>query len=180
MYKKTSKIDRAITIVAPTLLIVIVATAPVLSYARIALAQQPTATLTVSNIIRANCTYSPNGHSCPQDTNMYTTIFNSKPFQRFTFSPGRCCGEQYATTQSYSIPIGNAYQISTRAAADCCPSGKTPVFKFELANIQGSPPFGTGGCTGTNECIGHMGPSGAKVLVNYHWKCTADTFSSVC
>ena len=95
---------------------------------------------------------------------MTTIVFTFKPFfERHEFSPGPCCADKSVTTQSYSVPIGSGYEIWTRVDPKET-SSFLPAYKYELADIQGSP-----SCTGTDKCQAEMKPGGAYVVVNYHW-----------
>lgn len=138
-----------------------------------------TATLTVTNIIRANC---PQGLTtkadCPEgkNTGMLTKIWFGG--QVYDFPVGPCCGEGPAVHVKFNIPVGEKYRITSEVQNRCLDkefhygdsSYYVTTYCYEHANIQGSPPFGTGGCTGINACEATMGPDGAYARVNYHWK----------
>jgi len=131
-------------IIAATVLIAIVAIAPVLSSASVVAAPaiKPNAEgiLTVTNIIRANCNV-----ACPDrlNTGMNTIIqFGGKTFN---FPVGPCCGEGSAVHATYNVPVYETYRITAEVHKKCVTT--TPKFAtycYEHANIQGDAPFGRG------------------------------------
>ncbi|HYA85136.1 MAG TPA: hypothetical protein VEH06_17065 [Candidatus Bathyarchaeia archaeon] len=130
-------------------------TTPVLSGFAFAAPVKGDPTLDISIAIRANCNTRSEVHLCPGGNDMITHVAGQ------SFPAGECCG--ITKILHIPIPVGETYHIGTSAKSI---SG---YYRYELANIQGSPPFGTGGCTGTNSCEAKMEASGAKVIVNFHW-----------
>ncbi len=112
---------------------------------------------------------------CPQGSNTqaYTTITYAG--RSVTLA---ACSWEYVCKGDYDIPIGDKYTITTKVPTPIVFIVKTEKpgvwagYTYDKANIQGSPPIGKGGCNGSGKeasCEATMEPSGAKVLVNYHW-----------
>ncbi|MFZ0513360.1 MAG: hypothetical protein WAM14_17265 [Candidatus Nitrosopolaris sp.] len=129
--------------------------------------------LTITNWVRINepCGRGTSAQEikCPSylTTGMLTTIrvLNSPITYQF-----RAGDPGIKTTTTFPIPVGAMYEITTAVNKRTLQYDSLPIiYSYENANIQGSPPFGEGGCTGTNSCKSQMGPNGATVVVNYHW-----------
>jgi hypothetical protein len=135
--------------------------------------QFPFGDLHVENIFRVNCPSSVPDKNCPQESNTYTETTVTFADQTHNIPGGSCC--PYTTVSGdFHVPDKAKYTITTSTVKYVV--GKevagVPVvwFTFDEANIQGTPPFGTGGCTGKEDCSSTMGV-GEKhnVIVNYHW-----------
>jgi len=178
MYKKTSVVDKIMTKCLIAAVLIVVVTAPVLSSAGVALAQQPsTANLTIENYVNVlnQCTlraeYCPGSQSF---TGMVTTITIGKnpenPEQKILFPAGPW---MQTTTKVIPIPIGKDYRVAaTCTAASCTYRAGDPRhgFSYEKVYISGNGLR----CLNNNpawdvRCDSIMGPNGATVLVKYNW-----------
>ena len=108
--------------------------------------------LTIKTILRANC--APNGPICPIPDGRVILTVDGKVYD--VYDPvTRTAGG--TTERNYFIPQGVPYSIQAQGV-----NGGL-FFSYELGNIQGD-------CSGTNRCDSIMGPNGASVTVNFHYK----------
>lgn len=168
-------------IIAATVLVAIVATAPVVSSVNVALAQQPpkTADLTIENYVNAvnHCPYAT--VHCPQGSNtgMLTTITiasaprSGLPPTMIEF-PAGTWGKQQILTPHPTIPVGRMYEITTKVTTPeySFKTGFhgtiTVTFKHDNTHIDGAC---TGGPDKTAHCESTMGAGGATIKVTYDW-----------
>lgn len=107
-----------------------------------------TAVLVITSILRANCNWLT---GCPVPDGIIFYNKGERVFQPDTYEAG-------GTEKFYiRMPVGATYTIDGKGASS------TGIFTFELANIQGD-------CVGQNTCKSTMGPNGAQVTVNFHYK----------
>jgi hypothetical protein len=179
------KIDKRITkcIIAATVLIAIFVTAPALSSASVALAQQPpkTAELTIENYVNAinHCSFA--AEHCPQGSNtgMLTTITiasaprSGLPPTKIEFPAGPWNKETILMPHP-EIPIGSTYEITTKVPI--------PEYTFEDGHLPDHTFYVTfrhisssidGPCRAepdkTAHCESTMGDGGATIKVTYNW-----------
>jgi hypothetical protein len=137
---------------------------------------KPEGVLHIGNIIRANC--GEGGPSCPNGSNtgmLTKVIFGG---ETHNFPAGRCCGTGWGKYTDYNIPVNDTFKITGEENVRCLDKEIGGVLYttwcIDAINIQGTPPFGTGGCSAQSvsepSCEAKMGPNGANMLVNYHWK----------
>jgi hypothetical protein len=165
--------DKGITkcFIAVTVLIAIVAMAPVLSITSVASAQsKELANVRVENVVNVDsCPYA--AEHCPQlsNTGMTTyikTIFTAGGhYAEQPLNVGRW-GEK-PTADTFLTFVGKEYYIRTEVPKPVYTVVLGPnhwvVFKLVGTNIQGD-------CAGSDKCTSILGQGGARVVVNYNWR----------
>lgn len=168
------KIDKRITkcIIAATVLVTVIATAPVVSSGSIALAQQPPSAsdklLKVIPINRANCI----NRVCPGGANMITGVTIGKPArisEKFAaqidcHGPEACFGPE----KQFLVRPGEPIMIS----ADKGTNPNPDYWIFQTPHIVTTPSLHTSNCDNieAKQCETVMPNYGPVTIdVNYHW-----------
>jgi hypothetical protein len=112
-------------------------------------------TLTIKTVLRANCDPDPRPfNNCPHPDGRVIIQLDGKPY--FQYDP-RTNMREGTTERTFPIPVGTPYGIQAQGV------NGGDFFSYELGNIQGD-------CSGRDRCNAVMGPNGANVIVNFHYR----------
>ncbi len=112
-------------------------------------------TLTIKTVLRANCDSDPRPwNNCPHPDGRVIIQLDGKPY--FQYDP-RTNMREGTTERTFPIPVGTPYSIQAQGV------NGGDFFSYELGNIQGD-------CSGRDRCNAVMGPNGANVIVNFHYR----------
>ncbi len=108
--------------------------------------------LKIKTVLRANCEIL----NCPSPDGLVQLFKNGEFWTQYEANTHV---KEGTTINAFLVPVGTPYGIHAVGS-----SGPGP-FTYELGNIQGD-------CAGRDTCNAIMGPKGADVIVNFHYKCT--------